>query len=539
MASLKIIFVAFLLIGCSRNGIRQQLYVVDSLLQQDSDSVAKKKFDAINKEILEDGAEKAHYSLLKIQLLSRSYQVVPDRLINDCIDYYSKTGNSQKLAECYYYKGGKSYDSGNISYGILLFKRAEELADTTDIQLSYKICESLAFGNFSDENYSLALNYAKLGAAYAVKMHNCSRYVFSKYYESISYSKLGYADSSNVAALEYIRCIDSLNIGEQKFYLAEASKFYTQINKIDSALFYLTRAKSLGTDAVVWDAEGVYFMRKKNYVAAERAYLKCLAVSPNLVYRIDSYKQLGNIMMACNKMDSASFYFKKESEATDSLIHKRQISRTADVQYGYDADLLKAKGQKKYQSSLFIFWGILFLLTAIMLFALKMNKKIMVRVMAEKDSLLKQLTEELEVLKGKCSNRQREVSKLKRQVEETFANCIDDVCQGKDMYDKFINGGIKSKPNQKVMKQILAYYRTIAPDFFVDLESRYNTLTPQNQFILMLRDMGKSDKEICLLLGISAVSLRSYVTRIKKCVKDGMAMVLLFLLAACASTTRM
>ena len=96
-----------------------------------------------------------------------------------------------------------------------------------------------------------------------------------------------------------------------------------------------------------------------------------------------------------------------------------------------------------------------------------------------------------------------------------------------------MQNGIIEKPNQRVMKQILAYYRIIAPDFFVCLESRYNTLTPQNQFILMLRDMGKSDNDICKLLGISAVSLRSYITRIKRCVKEGMAMVLVLLLAAC------
>lgn len=135
----------------------------------------------------------------------------------------------------------------------------------------------------------------------------------------------------------------------------------------------------------------------------------------------------------------------------------------------------------------------------------------------------------MELLKLESVNNHRKISQLKKQIETKQTDCFDDIQEGKNLFDVLMQNRTLEKPNQKAMKQILAYYRTIAPDFFVALKSRYNTLTPQNQLILMLRDIGKSDMEICHLLGVSEVSLRSYATRIRKCLKEDMAIVLLFI----------
>jgi hypothetical protein len=113
-----IISITVCLCSCG-NKTQQQLAAIDSLLDKELQDSAQRKMNIILPSTIHDDETRAYYNLLATRLLYREDKPIRnDSLIDFSISYYRKSGNSARLAECDYYKGGICEDRGNTKEAI-------------------------------------------------------------------------------------------------------------------------------------------------------------------------------------------------------------------------------------------------------------------------------------------------------------------------------------------------------------------------------------------------------------------------------------
>lgn len=109
MKRLLLFSIAIILILCSCNynrETRKKLVLADTLLYQTKNDSAMKVLKSINAEDLKDESDKAYYKLLTTQAQLVLYQrPIPDSTLNECIKFYTKHYDAEKLAKAYYYNG--------------------------------------------------------------------------------------------------------------------------------------------------------------------------------------------------------------------------------------------------------------------------------------------------------------------------------------------------------------------------------------------------------------------------------------------------
>lgn len=111
--------------SCSQNKTMDKLTQTDSLLDRLETDSAKKMLCGID--TLNTSQEsKAYYKLLYSQ-----YQYIVDdnfqdtTLLNDCIRFYEKKSDKEKLARSYYYKGECCFRNKDIQKALFYEKYAE------------------------------------------------------------------------------------------------------------------------------------------------------------------------------------------------------------------------------------------------------------------------------------------------------------------------------------------------------------------------------------------------------------------------------
>ena len=173
--------------ACDGMRVSEKLNQIDSL-------IAREQIDSacfIHKSLNEVGMTPeglAHYYLLATQLGYLTNHPLPsDSLLDLAMTYYNKVGNSQKLADAFYYKSYRSEINGNYPQAILYGKEAERQAmNADDACLQFKIAESLSYLNGLCENDLLQLQYAKMALVLAQKVKN-------KKWIAYSYNRIGFA----------------------------------------------------------------------------------------------------------------------------------------------------------------------------------------------------------------------------------------------------------------------------------------------------------------------------------------------------------
>ena len=170
---IHLIAILFTLMACDRMRVTEKLDQIDSLIANEQIDSAYVILNSLNKVTLTP-EEQAHYGLLATQLGCITNHPLPsDSLLDVALIYYNKVGNSQKLADAYYYKSRRSELNKNYPQAIKYGKEAESLAmKTDDARLQFKIAESLSYLNGLCENDLLQLQYAKKALALAQKVNN-------------------------------------------------------------------------------------------------------------------------------------------------------------------------------------------------------------------------------------------------------------------------------------------------------------------------------------------------------------------------------
>lgn len=171
---------------------------VDSLLNNEQQDSAQDLMRRIPPTSIHNDEVKAYYNLLLTRLLYReNQQIKNDSLIDFSINYYQKTGNSAKLAECYYYKGGIYEDRGETKAAISYLKEGEyQATGLKDLNIIHKLEESLAIVNGHHNEYAVSLNYAKKTLALSYQAHKTNWIADALQTMAVGYNNLGKTDSA-------------------------------------------------------------------------------------------------------------------------------------------------------------------------------------------------------------------------------------------------------------------------------------------------------------------------------------------------------
>ena len=265
----------------------------------------------------------------------------------------------------------------------------------------------------------------------------------------------------------------------------------------------------------------MYYSSTSDYITAENMYKKALLLSTKLKDKISAYHGLGNVMLAQNNPSQAANYFKKETEAMDSLAEKNRQEKVKDIQYEFDSENAKQSSIRKMSIFSYICVSLGCLLTFALLAILLIRRSNNHRIM-QISGKIKTYAGEIAELKTLDSDNKREIERLTNEMRKSMDNYIKTITLGRRLYDGLSLGKFVEKRDSNAMKSLITFYKVVDPDFFEDVAARYDKLTTQNLLILMLQHLGKNNDEIAQLLNVSAVSMRSYLSRIKRCKKQEM-----------------
>lgn len=239
-----------------------------------------------------DRLQYATWALFTTQARYKLYMQQSDSLINIAYEYFMKQGDAQRRALALYYKGIICKEQQQIEEAQKYFLlSAEEMEKTTDYRLGYLIYIEIADTYGRKDLNEYALKAAQKACEYARKSNNRGYIRAGLVYQARIYYSLGKPSES----INYYKSAISFT-GETEHLNAinsEMAFVYNQVEKYDSALYYMRKA----------------IEQNQKYGIKEGAarYLVC-----------------GEIYFNTGKIDSAIYYF--QQALTDSNISISQIT---------------------------------------------------------------------------------------------------------------------------------------------------------------------------------------------------------------------
>lgn len=534
-----------MLTACDGMRVSEKLNMVDSLIAKESIDSASFIHKSLNEATM-TSEDQAHYCLLATQLGYLLNNPMPsDSLLDLAFIYYNKEGNSQKLAEIYYYKSARSRINQDYPQAILYCKQAESMAmNTCDDCLQFKIAENLAYLNGLCGNYLLQLQYAQKALAIAQRVQNKNwiAYTYSKICYSFAY--LDQYDSVFYYIEKTIPYIDNVYDSDKAEFLTNFGVLFKDENPgkakeyFEKAIEYNELPITLEHLADIYYAEG---NKEKAYNLWKKALVTSGGIGyekDNLIHSILSYD------LERGKLDEASKNLDRVIAIKDSIITVLRNDTIKDLQLRFDHEVAMHEADKKLISTQRLLMGSAIILVLMAFYLFYRKKKEEVRQREYQDQLYAYTTEieqltanrdqalahigELEINKEanlqKISQLEKEameaetaIKKLNKSIQKLLDEGAPKLKEGKMLYDQIMEGQTALNWTNKEEDYFNKYYAAIHYQSYNRLRKvkRVTKLSAHNMFYLILKEMGKSDEEIKRIMVLSPEGLRSIRSRTK------------------------
>lgn len=542
----KIIYlfaILFTLVACDGMSISEKLDQIDSLIAKEQIDSACIIHNSLN-EVAMTSEDQAHYGLLATQLsYITNHPLQSDSLLDLAIIYYNKVGNSQKLADAYYYKSFRSRNNLDYPQAILYCKKAERLADqSNDIRLQFKIAENLAFLNGLCGDDLLQLQYAQkaLNLAQKVQDKNWIAYSYNKI--SFAYYNLGQEDSAFIYIEKTKPYIESVYDSDKAAFMMNIGLLYKETDK-EKAKAYFEESITYGERPEALEHLGdVYFAEGKKE-EAYNLWRKALTINGryekgNLIYSILSYD------LERGKLDEASENLDRVIAIKDSIINVLKNDTIKDLQLRFDHEVAMHEADKKLLSTQRLLLGsaIVLVLMAFYLFYRKKKEEARQRehqdqlyaytteidqLTANKDKALAHISElesnkdenlqKINQLEEEARNAEIAIKKLNLSIQKLLNDAAPKLKEGKMLYDQIMEGKTALNWSYREEEYFNKYYAATNYQSYNRLRKvkRVTKLSAHNMFYLILKEMGKSDEEVKRIMVLSPEGLRSIRSRTK------------------------
>ncbi len=513
----EIILAALLFVSCGGNHTFDKLETADKLIEEDHlDSVAH-ILNSITS--LNSDKDKARYNLVGVKLEFRKYQpFIDEKRLDFCIQYYSEQRQYNLLAEAYYYKGCIEYEDGHVEEAFYHLKEAEtSMRNTASTSLRHKILETLADYNNRENEDSLSLHYGQQNLALSTQARNPNWIAYAHFILMQVYSRMGEREKTLKHTKEGLRYIQSIPDVEKSGYYLTVADMYLPYN-IPLADYYIRLAKRYGTDVetanmMAWSA---YY--KGDYEAADSLWRKSWRSLDFQYNRISALKAMREMYGKMGKYAQAfslgdTLLYLKEAYYKSSIRHNvRNIQAQSDSK-------INSMREKERESYL---WGgiciLILCLTIIFLYYRNKTNKAK-REELEKISLInsyqKQIAELQSSLELSAVEKASKIKELERKIEYVQTQQFELYNKGKLLYDQIRRGESILLWKKEDYLCFISYYRQTDPIFLIELEKKYERLSPRNIVFEILCAWNKTDCEIGKIMDMNKGAIRTLKSRLK------------------------
>lgn len=533
--------------GCGNNAIRKNLEAIDSLISEDQIDSAKAVISELSVDGVSDKSVLAYYNMLGYQIEFRQGNVpANDSMIDYSIEYYKGEDNHEKLARSYYYKGRIVYERGRLKEGVVCMKEAEEYSkDIKDYVLKSRIESILANWNLYGGKSVLALEHGKQAVKYAELSDDKEGLLYSITSLMVIYESLNMDDSARYYKDKCPPLIPYIPEIDRAVFLANMADDHAiiGIEKAKEYAFQSLKIKELGSTyrilSDIYIAEG-------NMKEAERSLSRGLEIcDDDLQLEINLLNDMSELKQLVGQTDEAARLSKQVIEMSDSLQRKWDNDSIQEAQQTFIAEKDSQNSKRKISKISIAASVIVVVLLVVFCPAIYYNvrKRRRARLIIDNQQELISSQEEqisvqqeaitgyekaavatackMEKLKAKeqehkhtADNLRRNMKNMEkrheRDMEEVHERMAGRMAEGHRLW-KILDGGGKMVAWTKDERDLFAeYYKTVRPEF-----AGPSSLSPSMIFYQMLLDMGKSEEEIMVVMGMSLRALRTMKSRMK------------------------
>lgn len=543
----KIIYlfaILLMLTACDGTRVTEKLNQIDSLIAKEQIDSACIIHNSLNEATMTE-EDKAHYCLLATQLGYVTNHPLPsDSLLDLALTYFKKVGNSQKLADVYFYKSLRAEKiDNNYPQAIIYSKEAEREANNTDdVRLQFKIAESLAFLNAICGNNLLELQYAQKALVLAQRVQNKNWIAYSYNRISFAFANLNQHDSASYYIEKTIPYIDYVYDSDKAVFLMNMGLLYKDNDPqkakdlFEKAISYEELPEAIEHLADVYYSTG---NKEKAYELWRKALAKNSRYDKiNLIHSIISYDlERGNI-------DNVSKNVDEIINIKDSILNKLKNDTIKDLQLRFDHEVAMHEADKKLLSTQRLLLGsaIVLVLMAFYLFYRKKKEEARQRehqdqlyaytteieqLTANRDQTLAHISElesnkeanlqKINQLEKEARNAETAIKKLNLSIQKLLNDAAPKLKEGKMLYDQIMEGKTALNWSYREEEYFNKYYAAIHYQSYNRIRKvkRVTKLSAHNMFYLILKEMGKSDEEVKRIMVLSPEGLRSIRSRTK------------------------
>ena len=512
-----------LLIGCGGKPTAQELAEIDSLLWAEKNDSAYQIISSYDAASFKKEADRAYYNLLMTHAAVVSYHwPASDSLINEAIGYYKRTGDKERLADSYYYKGELYYfQHEDWTKTIEIYKLAEEQAEQTDnIWLKYKIYDAIGGVNQQSGNYQMCLDYGRKALDYILRIGRRSSICGAYMQMATTFAFLQQTDSAAFytdKAIPYLKDYQNV-VGENIHpdFFSNIGYNYMVVGRYKEAKQYLEQSLMVKVTAVACNYLAWIYKQEGDEEQSHLWYLKAHEIGDNwpkdkILYELLRYD------IEHHNLEGAQEKLKGMMTISDSL-HKAQMDRTIlEYQHQFDEQAAQEAHQRKMIWVGIALGVLLFVIVLLALYIRYRRTKEQV-TLAEKQMLINNYVSEIAQLKSQQDNTDvaEQIEELNGKIRELVEQNSPRLVRGKMLYDDIKKDGTTSGWSNDDYKCFIDYYKAIDFPAFCRIQKKYAPKTAHNTFFLILYEMGMDDKDVRRIMGVTQEAIRSTRHRIQQ-----------------------
>ena len=536
--TITIIFVIICLISCTHQGSEvRQLVIIDSLLAQEQTDSALYLIEHFNPSSLDEDLS-AYYLLLLTQSRYKAYKPIQsDSIINLAIDYYESAGDDDKLARCYYYKGGILCDLKRDKEALDYLKKAEMLLKHSDnyaLQHNIYLFISLINGDFQE--MELALIYAKKALECSEHTRKEEHLVWDYENLFLLYDNMAKRDSSMFYVNKCIKLIESVSANPPSLRASlwgNLGVAYASIDP-DKAEEFLKKSISIAPKDNIYGQLADISLEKGDTLKAKRLLIEGLSISESLSSKAKITRLLGRIEQESGHYRQASEWLRQAQQLKDSLTRQQREDNIRAQQIAFDREVGQKEAHQQLMNALLACGIILFGSATTFWYLRQRARKAREKASEQLQTASEQLEsayQELAATQDDLSSASQELKSMARQLKSTSKKMDkleqerreqrqEQRSQGKTLenghrlYTELLSGGNMLKWQRKDVTDFIAYYRQTNPDFAEQADRNYGKLTPNQAVYLILKHLGKADDDIIPVMGITPGAFRTMCSRI-------------------------
>lgn len=512
-----LMLVPILLFNCRSKINKESLFEVDSLIVHEQYDSAYHLITTKFASVVLSPEGQAHYNLLKVQTayLVNKPLAMSDSILDEVIFYYDQHTNIEKLADAYYYKALGYSIKHDFSKSILLYKKAEQLADKTGNRyLLYKIFEGIAYVNMICGKYDLQQNYAKKALEMAIIIGQKHWIAYSYYNLAFADLELGFEDSAVICLKRIPPYIKYVNKSEKPILLSSMGYLLLDNNpeEAKSYLYESLKYQEL-TATYMYLAE---ICEEEGEADNAYEYWKKALLTKDTSPKDAAIRNIIEYDMKRGKTDSICERINEIIAIRDSIDAKLKNDTIKDLQTRFDHEVAMREKDQIVIKWQWIAMALIALLLAGIVYYL--FKKYQTRIRLQNSQMqINDYMEQIRALQSDKGNRTIEIERLNKQIERIMEEKSPRLLQGRMLYDMVVANKKMSRWKKDDVKKFIEYYTATNYRVVNRLRSipRKEEMTPHHLLYLILQEMGKTDQEIRLILSISKETLRTLRFRTK------------------------